>query len=419
MDNIAQKLVIFFCFALLTNVHYCQAFEYNCFKEGFFAIYQENCTSFWYCVSNTAGQFYAMRYECPDDQVFSNKEQKCVPSMDNQCDAASDNNFGEDVNSSDQFKCPSQGRFPDKEAMDCRSYYFCEPISGNEFVATLTICPPSTIFSWTENKCVVASSYICPNTVTTTESTITTPVTQTTGPVDFVCSNIGSYPNPISSDCKDYYICTTTPDGTLEATLTKCTAGTIYSPNDGRCLSTDRYQCPGMTTTSTTPTTTTTTTISTTPTTTTSTEDPDQFFCTSTGRFPNSESEDCKTYYICTERIDGTKVATLARCPTNKLFSWASKICVPAASYICPVEIPPTQSPPLTTPSVEKFVCTTTGAFPNYDKLDCGSYKYCLRTADGKFLEYIFHCIEGWHFNPGQSQCTKNYSCPYITTPAA
>lgn len=242
----------------------------------------------------------------------------------------------------------------------------------------------------------------------------------TTSAEQFVCPATGRFPNPESLDCRSYLSCALTVDQELIATVINCPAIAIFNWDDNKCVSASTYTCP-MSIAS-------TTTVASTESTTTETNG---FICPSTGRYPNPESLDCRSYYSCALTDDNELIAMALNCPASSIFNWDGNKCVSAASYTCPNAVistttsttttsttttePTTTPEPTTTAEPEigpgHFSCQVSGRFPDPDQADCQTYKYCLQTAVNTFQEYTFRCPAGSKFSPTESRCSVGYVC--------
>lgn len=242
----------------------------------------------------------------------------------------------------------------------------------------------------------------------------------------FVCPADGSFSDPESVDCKNYFKCQSI-NGILEAKEARCPGATVFDPSLVKCVGAASYTCPGPVTT--------TTEVPTVET--TSTESPSGFICPGEGRFANQESVDCKSYYNCVLDSDGNVIATLYFCPSSTVYDGLLNKCVAASTYTCTIEVttstettpepttttvvlsteqPTTSQPYTSTAEPGVFTCVTSGRFPNPEQSDCQTYKYCLQTAATTFQEYTFHCPAGSNFSPTESRCTVGYICPKAVT---
>ncbi|XP_062538397.1 mucin-2-like [Armigeres subalbatus] len=476
-------------------VHYLARAQSNvleCEKEGFSVVQSTNCASYYYCVISANNEFYQVLYECPAGQGFSLETLKCIPEEDNVCGKIPEVS-GDDPILLDDFECPSQGRFPVYSSIDCKAYYTCpsnmEPVLNScpsttifswtsmKCVMPETYTCPNSIVTTTE---IITTSLDTSSTITsepsteeptqesttvnaiTTEVATETPATTqeptseettvqttvseqqtttvgssisddiTTVVPPFTCTESGRFPEPESSDCKNYYLCTVDLTGTFEATLNQCPSISVqlqsllneillrisvFDPEKEKCVQPEDYLCLQEDTTTVEPSTTEVATQS-------PTSEVETFVCTGSGRFPDPTSSDCKGYYLCSGNGDGTYVAVLSRCPTITVFSLDSLRCVLPAQYQCPLEITSTQ--PVESSTVEasteaasttdavSFICSSVGRHP--DLTDCTKYKFCVQTATKEFLEYSFNCPAGTYFDPTELHCSMSYVCPFQET---
>lgn len=207
----------------------------QCEKEGFTIDLSTNCSTYYYCVKSANNEFYPIEYKCPPGEEFSLILLKCIPERENECGNLPET-LAEDPIFSDKFMCPSQGRFPDVESIDCKSYYTCSA----DLIPAENTCPSITIFSWTAMKCVLPDTFTCPNSVVTTTPE---PIT-THDPDKFVCTSEGRFTDPQTEDCKTYYLCAKTPTGSVAASLNRCPSTTLFSPIARACVLPENYICP-------------------------------------------------------------------------------------------------------------------------------------------------------------------------------
>uniref|UniRef100_A0A182QWC0 Chitin-binding type-2 domain-containing protein n=1 Tax=Anopheles farauti TaxID=69004 RepID=A0A182QWC0_9DIPT len=168
----------------------------------------------------------------------------------------------------------------------------------------------------------------------------------------FECTVEGRFPNEDSTDCSTYYLCTKNIDGSLITALVSCPLSTAFSEAERKCVSTPPYVCPYA------PLTTTTTTTTTQSTTTNAANA--EFVCPGPGRFPNEQSPDCRTYFLCTS-IANQLVPVLTVCPSSTVFTPDELKCVLSSTYTCPKLTEGTSDIPTTTP-VSEVTTTTTEA---------------------------------------------------------
>lgn len=334
--------------------------------------------------------------------------------------------------SAEPFICPSDGRYPNPESADCRTYYNCAWTIDGILVATQTKCPGTTVFDESIQKCVSATSYTCPSPVTSTTEVTTTKVPSTESPNLFNCPSEGRHPNPESADCRTYYNCARTVDGNLVATQTKCPGTTVFDESIQKCVSASSYTCPGLVTSTTmesstepatTPEPTTTTPEPSTDPTTTSkpstkpavttteqlptTSEP-SFVCSTSGRFPNPEESDCQTYKYCLQTSAATFQEYTFRCPAGSNFNPTEARCT--VGYVCPKTLTTTTTTEATTtPLVSSFVCQEEGRFP--DPESCNRYIFCTRNVDGTLVQHAFKCPPNSWFKPSESRCSSTYVC--------
>lgn len=495
-----RRLVVLICCILLETACHVNSIEFDCKNEGFALKESDNCGFYYYCVKSANNVFTPVKFKCPQGEEFSLLELKCVPENSNECPELPEVPI-DDPLLLDDFVCPSSGRFPNVKSPDCKSYYVC----SNILIPMMTNCLSTTIFSWVSMKCVPSTSFTCPNEITTTTEAPTSPtdyevttqdlvtsettdtadpstenttepnaLTTSTTPSPFICTGSGRFSDPESLDCKDYYLCTDNTEGFFEATLKQCPSLTIFYPATGKCVLPTAYECPTVEITANSPTENPSTTDAmtsstealtlTTPSTTkistdviisttdviTPTNEPSKnepFACKENGRYPDPESNDCRSYYLCTEMTDGFFQKILNQCPLDTIFHPENRKCVQPSSYHCSkeettspnpttepstVETPVSSSetatvtttepstPETTTqvpPSLELFVCLAVGRFPDPLSTNCESYYLCSTTATGEYNAVRTQCPKGTIFSLTQNRCVliSLYQCPTST----
>lgn len=432
-----------------------------------------DCKGYYLCTENTEGLFEATLNQCPSITMFCPASGKCVLPSEYDCPAVvittanpsekpsttvttsssteastlttpPTTKLSTDViisttdvitatnepSKNESFACTGNGRFPDPESIDCRSYYLCTETTDGFFQTILNQCPMDTIFHPENSKCVLPSSYHCskeettsPNptempttaetsvlssvTLTITTPETSTPVTTTQVPPSFesfVCPAVGRFPDPLSTNCESYYLCSTTVTGVYNPVLTQCPQGTLFSADQNRCVLVSQYQCPTSITSSTVKPTSPETTPSTTPTL-------GKFVCTSIGRHPDTTQPDCSKYKYCLLTATNVFLEYTFNCPTGSYFNALELRC--SIGYNCP-NVYTTVTPESTTDlslMTTPFYCTSAGRFPDPTSKGCDTYIMCMRTAVGNIQNYNFKCPNGSKFSPTESKCSTSYSC--------
>ncbi|XP_058442735.1 uncharacterized protein LOC131425137 [Malaya genurostris] len=420
-----------------------------------------DCKTYYTCSLDGNNELVGKLVTCLNDTLFSWDEKKCVSDFSYECPnfvptmvLITNSIMSQKTNFLNEFICPSAGRYENTESSDCRDYYLCTVSADATIKATLTQCPSTTVFSPDDKKCVKSSQYQCPAQTKPVEATSTT--IALTPEVGYQCPGIGQYPHEESPECNSYYVCTLDVFGDLIAVLTDCPQSTIFSWDENKCVSRNLFTCPNTELKET------TTLPSTSIVSTTQTVD---YKCTGSGSYPNKNSHDCTTYYLCLTGLDGFLFAVIIGCPELKIFSWDTRTCVSASSYICPNQTPPsTKVPEITMPTTtipissttiflttspsesitttwattstlfqttsiaysstsisspsypEQNMCKSAGRYPNLEQPDCQSYNYCIQTANGNFLKYTFKCPAKSFFDPVKQSCSTNYECPHVPT---
>ncbi|XP_055525530.1 uncharacterized protein LOC129718620 [Wyeomyia smithii] len=412
-----------------------------------------NYQYYYLCAVDASGNLYAVLTKCPSSTVFSPKVKKCVLIEQYQITtpAPETRTADREYSIEEPFQCSKAGRYPHRQSIDCKSYIICTlDESSGVFVSTLAECPSNTIFSWKEKRCVLNHQYSCFNQylqnddliASSTESLSTTSFESFEQPlVNYECLTTGRFPNLNSSDCSTYFICTMGLDGIILAMLASCPTNTIFSWDSNKCVVSSSYVCPNFSTLSpttsdvpelssltggsftTTPLTSSTSTVheeddkttelalepetsTIAPSSPTATPASENFECTSTGRFPDTEQADCIRYKYCLKSSQGAYLEFIFTCPTATFFNPVESRC--SASYTCPLT-------PVSTIVISStphpFKCTEDGRFPDPESITCNTYIYCLQTANGEFLKHTFNCPAGSFFSPYEGRCSVAYVC--------
>ena len=165
----------------------------------------------------------------------------------------------------------------------------------------------------------------------------------TSAQTTFTCPATGRYEDPDSTDCTSYYLCTRDASGNLLASYFTCVDGTTFNPNSRQCEL--GYVCTIVTTSTTEPV--------------TNTTEAPAFTCEATGRFPDPESVNCTTYYLCSRDQNGDFLKTKFTCPAGR-FNPDTADCT-TDDFVCETE--PTTT---TTPApicINNFVCDSLTTF--------------------------------------------------------
>uniref|UniRef100_A0AAG5DAY2 Chitin-binding type-2 domain-containing protein n=1 Tax=Anopheles atroparvus TaxID=41427 RepID=A0AAG5DAY2_ANOAO len=311
------------------------------------------------------GQFVSRNFLCEPGQVFSEVEERCVPTESYQCPddddgggAGGDGGVG-GVGGAGRFRCAAVGRFPDRGSQGCVRYYHCQETAGGTLKALLERCPTGTVFSWLTTRCVPTAEYVCPvaaleGPTDDPEERVRAPKAEGRQQVEEPgeessdvgatvsrqhrsrCSRSGRFANDEDALCRTYYICTRDTRGAWAKVLVRCPVGTIFSRVAARCVGTESVEphdpCAlgkkasvpipaavrssedtgiGLG----------------------STEDLD---CMESDLvLPNPADRTCRTYFRCRETVDvldggvRTPRLHLLACPEGTLFSTVAGRCVP------------------------------------------------------------------------------------------
>ncbi|XP_049297120.1 mucin-2-like isoform X5 [Anopheles funestus] len=214
------------------------------------------------------------------------------------------------------------------------------------------------------------------------------------------CEQVGAIPDDESDSCATYYMCAVNPDNVLSPVFAQCPGSTVFSRVLRQCVDPSTYACDG----------------------TARRKREAEFQCTEDGRFPNVDSTDCKTYYLCTKNTDGSLIAALVACPTSTIFSAEKKSCVSSPPNVCPyapitTTVEPQSSSTLAEPG-DTFVCPSQGRFVNEQSPDCNTYYLCL-VISNQLVPQLAACAAGSVFSAIELKCVTedSYTCPKLTAP--
>lgn len=390
-----------------------------------------NCRGYRLCSKLKNGTLISENFLCENDTVYSETEQKCVPSDSYDCP--------DDGNS--DFECPGVGRYPDKVSKTCETYNNCVENSQGELKSTLSTCAPGTVFSAITSKCVTQMEYVCPTTLTElelfdqqsgNEPSVARRMADEMEATD--CTETGRLANEDDELCETYFLCSRDPQGNWFKQIVRCPAGTMFLPERKRCVDNKEFTCPILTTDSLPTTTTTTEMLS------------DE--CVGAGRSPNTEDSTCKTFYLCSLNSENELVRALFKCPAGSLFSTESNKCIKDdGAFDCPGArdifngdnfdqsgdgIDPTaasQTADLDAPSVTEsypaadvietantvttlttsyeYPCTATGRFADINSIDCRSYFLCTESS-GSIVSVHLNCPSGMVFSRNSNKCAAS-----------
>lgn len=371
--------------------------EYDCKECGKFVnVKSQDCRQFVNCLKTTdPGVFVPIKQNCPKDQVFSAKTQTCVDESEYQCPPKV-------LKFLSDFVCLGAGQFPDESVPNCRGYRVCSKLPNNTLVSENFLCENDTVYSETENKCVSAEDYDCPD----------------DGNSDFECPGVGRYPDKVSKTCETYHSCVQNSRGELKSTLSTCPGGTMFSAITSKCVSASEYVCPTVL------------------------AELELFEqqspanepsvarrvaneaeindCTESGRFANGEDQLCRTYFLCSRDPEGNWFKQLVRCPSGTVFSPERKRCLDNTEFKCPTlttdELP--TLPTTTVAGVSPDECVGAGRSPNPEDNTCKTFYLCSLNSDNELVRALFRCPEGSVFSTESSKCVKNdgtYGCVSVS----
>lgn len=119
--------------------------------------------------------------------------------------------------------------------------------------------------------------------------------------------------------------------------------------------------------------------------------------CTTRGRFPNDETDDCRGYTMCL--MGGLTNFTQYKllCPMGSVYSHLEQQCTNATNYKC----------------YPTYNCTSTGNFAYLEKDDCSSYVACIQGLGNLGTARLIQCPQSMLFNPEVGVCVNSteYAC--------
>ncbi|XP_055607991.1 uncharacterized protein LOC129755491 [Uranotaenia lowii] len=337
------------------------------------------CETYHNCYENSEKKVRSMLFTCPGKTIFSAITSKCVAPSEYVCPST----WAElEISEEEDAVCQRSGRFSNENDTRCETYFLCTKNTKGSWIKVQLRCPAGNVFSTISNRCVHASNFSCPGSpatttieivVSTTAPTSTEMVTPTTTflpvPVETTvredrpeCEGAGRFHNTNDDTCTTYYLCALSSENILTRTLLSCPEGTLFSIDLNRCIQVDGHdECVSGILTVTTPVfyyeqsgdgldntdsvsqssqsgsedneidelaaipTTITTILAT----------YYEYPCTTTGRFADINSVDCKSYFLCKENYPGSITSLHLNCPEGMVFSRNINKCVISTKYLC------------------------------------------------------------------------------------
>lgn len=370
--------------AFLANV----VIGWECNKPGRFPDPEEDeesCQQYVTCIPGPDGSFSTRNDECNPGSLFSAKYQRCISGES--CDTLED--FY-----SIEYDCKECGKFVNVNSQDCRQFINClKSKDPGVYIPIKQSCPKMQVFSAKTSSCVDESEYQCPPIVLKFLS-------------DFVCLDVGSFPDESVPNCRGYRVCSKLRNSTLVSKNFLCENDTVYSEIERKCVPPSSYDCPD--------------------------DGISDFECPGVGRYPDKVSKTCETYYSCVENSKGELKPTLLTCTGGTIFSAITSKCVAASEYVCPSTLAELElkleehvvgsSEPTMARRVaseeEVSICTESGRFANEEDGKCHTYYLCSRDPSGNWFKVIVRCPAGFVFSPERERCvdSKEFACPVMTT---
>ncbi|XP_057669864.1 serine-rich adhesin for platelets-like [Diorhabda carinulata] len=153
-----------------------------------------------------------------------------------------------------------------------------------------------------------------------------------------------------------------------------------------------------------------------------------EFFCYSNGWFPDKTDYDCRRYFVCIKNSENF-IRIYLSCPVGTYFNPHVISCT--KDYVCPYHLTTTTTATTNRTTTEEmhqsrfsnlclyrtnlnhFKCKTSGRFPNYNDLTCGSYFHCINVIFPiLILKTKLNCGPATYFNPDTKLCEIDYVCP-------
>ncbi|XP_044749321.1 serine-rich adhesin for platelets-like [Coccinella septempunctata] len=446
---------------------------FKCTDEGLYPDKRDvTCTDYFLCNRLSNGGFLRTKYSCPYGSTFDPHKRNCSMQYVCPCQFETRSTYSTTLTPSPrtvkpstnseivyttesrstpldceiprkEFECERAGRFPDRTDVSCNTYYLCEINSIGALKKKRYRCPRCLTFNPALEKCT--DNYVCP-------------CSNTEAPG--VTSSI-----PMSSQ-------TNTPRNGSETEKTTQNGSTNSSPTKPNTSESTTDKMNSQTT----PNESGTTNDCSIP----ASNKP--FKCQSRGRFPDKKDMSCSSYFICSERKDGSFTKTKAKCPKNSRFDPSAEKC--SKKYECPCSgtsgrtssssssttsgitsssrkttestsiteksktrhsgttttgskstgrpsSPTSEQTPAASssstkkssdcnipPSNEPFRCILKGRFPNRRDLTCSSYFLCSALKNGTLIETKYRCPKNSLFDPSLHRCSKAYECPCANNPS-
>ncbi|XP_055523793.1 uncharacterized protein LOC129717718 [Wyeomyia smithii] len=366
---------------LVIGVFILNSAAWRCSKPGRFRNPDEDetsCELYVTCIPNPDGTFEIKNDQCNIGNMFSAKYQRCITG--DSCDNLEDFYAIE-------YECKECGKFVNVKSQDCRQFVNClKTKDPGVFIPVKQSCPNNQVFSAKTLSCVDENDYQCPPIVLKSLS-------------DFVCLNVGKYPDESVPNCRGYRLCSKLRNGTMVSKNFLCEKDHIFSEIERKCVTSDIYDCPD--------------------------DGNHDFKCSAVGRYPDKLSKTCETFYNCFQNSEGELKATLLTCSRGNIFSAITSKCVSTSEYVCPiahVELELLDHHTVSaikrlTEEEEIAACAESGRFPNEND-QCETYYLCSRDPQANWFKVIAHCPPESLFSPEQKRCVSinDYACPITTT---
>ncbi|XP_055615038.1 uncharacterized protein LOC129761346 [Toxorhynchites rutilus septentrionalis] len=370
--------------AIIFGLIVVNVFSWECTKPGRFPDPEdsEGCDNYVTCIPNSGGSFELRTDQCNPGSLFSAKYQRCI--VGDSCDELED--FY-----SIEYDCSECGKFVNVHSHDCRQFVNClKTKDPGVFVAIKQSCPKAQVFSSKSLSCVNESEYQCPPVALKFLS-------------DFVCLDVGKYPDESVPNCKGYRLCSKLRNGTLVSNNYLCENSFVFSEVEKKCVSHVDYDCPDDSNYS--------------------------FVCPGIGQYPDAVSKTCETFHNCVENSKGQLESTLSTCLEGDIFSAIASKCVSKLEYVCPraltelklldqyAEDGPINVRPLSS-DLEISLCVESGRFSNDEDERCETYNLCSRDAQDNWFKVIVRCPSGTLFSSEKKRCVDNeaFVCSTMTT---
>lgn len=340
----------------------------------------DTCTTYVMCIPEDQGYLQANIIKCPNDFIYNDLENRCVPKDSGYaCPMACKNREG-------RFTNPWQS---------CDGYLLCTRNVNGKLDAHIMSCPPGTTFDTATVMCTQEAYEACQMNLTTTISSITT--TSFNAIESLVSENTTVVEGNLSTQSEMNTSPSLTSTTFPQSFSTESSSSTMIPPVESSSATDSSNSLS-------------TSTISSTTSASPRLEAP---VCERPGRhldplFP------CTGYIICVINVDGKLIGQRLSCPGGSWFSPNMRRCIRGFSDTCNPE-PSSSAPTSTTEFIVSTAkreqtlkpewCKEEGRFVDPD-LPCYGYLLCRRhDIDGILFGQHFNCPADTWFQEDSGRC--------------